>query len=142
MPIHSIKDVIGGRNLAHVPPGLSVTEACAELTRRNIGALAVMKGNKLVGVMSERDVIRKCVSAGEAPERLTVADIMTPEPQVIDAECSLAEALDTMEAGQFRHLPVMENGRATGMLSLRDIPTEYRLMWERFHEHKASPMLA
>jgi len=62
---------------------------------------------------------------------------MTPDPRTVDIGATLPDAQAMMAEGGFRHLPVTENGAPMGMLSFRDIPTEYRLMFERYEEYRA-----
>lgn len=135
MIIRSIETILAGRAFHTTSPDKTVRAACLQLDAANVGALAVVAEGQLLGVLSERDVIRKCLAHGRRTDDTTVADIMTPDPVTIDASAPLAEAMGAMVTGGFRHLPVMRNGAVVGMLSMRDIPTEYRLMFERFREY-------
>lgn len=135
MIIRSIEAILKGRDFHTTTPDKTARGACLQLNAADVGALAVMSEGKLVGVLSERDVIRKCLAMGRRTDDTTVGDIMTPDPVTIDAAAPLATAMGAMVSGGFRHLPVMRNGAAVGMLSMRDIPTEYRLMFERFQEY-------
>ncbi len=135
MICRSVDQVIGTRPLPRVTPDATVRDACHELDRLNASALAVMDGDDLVGILSERDVIRNCVCAGRPTGVTRVVDIMTRNPVVVGRNETLAEALRRMTDGGFRHLPVVEGGTVTGLLSMRDIPAEYRLMLERYSEY-------
>ena len=135
MIIRSISGIIHDRVLPRTAPGLSVREACSTMCELNVGALTVLEGDNLVGVLSERDVVRECICHGRSTAETRVAEIMTPDPVTIGAEDPLAEALKRMVQGGFRHLPVIEAGRTVGLLSIRDIPTEYRIMLERYTEY-------
>jgi CBS domain-containing protein len=139
MIIKSIREMMDGRTLASTTPTATVREACQVLAEHNVGALPVVEGGRLVGMFSERDVIRKCICGGRRTDETAVADIMTPEPKVIDIDGSLSDALGIMTRGAFRHLPVMENGALVGIVSIRDIPLEYRLMHDRFNEYRKVP---
>jgi len=134
MIITSIRQIVEGREPATVPPAISVREACHVLNRHNIGAVAVVEDDRLVGILSERDVMRKCIGGNRRTDETPVAEIMTTEPVTIDADASLADAFRVMNDGRFRHLPVTDQGRMIAMLSIRDIPTRYRLMAERYAE--------
>ena len=136
MIIRSIREVIAGRKLEGVAPDATVRAACRVLVAADAGALAVMEGDRLVGILGEHDVIEKCVAGGRRTDETRVADIMTRDPVLIDAERSLADALELMTGRGIRHLPVIAAGRVVGILSMRDIPTEYRLMAERFAEYR------
>jgi CBS domain-containing protein len=94
----------------------------------------VVEDGRLVGILSERDVMRKCIGGNRRTDETSVAEIMTTDPATIEADASLADAFRVMTQGRFRHLPVTDGGRLVAMLSIRDIPTEYRLMYERYVE--------
>ena len=128
----SIHDLLATRELASVSPDASVRAACFILDERAIGALAVIERGRLVGILSERDVIRKCICRSRRTDETTVGEVMTPDPVTIDVRRSLAEALQTMHRCGCRHLPVTDGGAVVGMLSMRDIPTESRDMLERW----------
>ncbi|MHC0052439.1 CBS domain-containing protein [Actibacterium sp. D379-3] len=135
MLIKSIRDILGGRPLFHVPTDTSVRAACTLMDARNIGAVAVLgAGGALAGILSERDVVRRGVARGLPLDSTPVAMIMTPDPVTVDIDEALSEALAAKIGGAFRHLPVMDNGAVAGILSFREIPTEYRMMFERFQD--------
>ncbi len=132
----SIPDLLEGRPLVSVSPDQSVRDACTVLAAHDTGAVAVMQGGKLAGILSERDVIRKCICAGRPTAQTAVSEIMTANPVTIRLNASVADALQAMLDGGFRHLPVM-NGpdEVAGVLAMRDIPTENRLLVERYREY-------
>lgn len=135
MLIRSVKDVIAGREVPAIAPWASIREAAEILEHFDVGALVVIDGSRIVGLLSERDVLRKVVGQGRSPEGAKVAEAMTEDPVTVREDDPLAEAIARMEAGHFRHLPVVDGtGACTGMLSVRDIPAEYRVMYERFRE--------
>jgi CBS domain-containing protein len=133
--VGSLRDLLADRELDSVQPDVTVRLACHTLDARDVGAVVVLTDATLVGILSERDVIRKCVCSGRRTDETLVSDIMTPNPVVIDINCSITKALDTMRAGGFRHLPVMEGTAVVGLLSMRDIPTQNRLMLQRYQEY-------
>ncbi|PWR01313.1 signal transduction protein [Meridianimarinicoccus roseus] len=141
MIIRSIEAILSDRPFHTITPDRSVRDACLQMAEADVGALAVMAQGRLVGILSERDVIRKCLASGRRTDETRVAEIMTADPVTIDAAAPLADAMGAMVTGGFRHLPVTRSGAAVGMLSMRDIPTEYRLMFERFREY-AGPAAA
>ncbi|MBN9888637.1 CBS domain-containing protein [Salipiger abyssi] len=139
MTITSIEQFLQGRQLSAIGPEDSVEAACSLMARRNIGALAVLRDGRLVGILSERDVLRRCVSARRPVSKTRVEEIMTTDPVTVRRRDSLAEAQTRMSEGGFRHLPVVTaEGVPVGMVSMRDIPTEYRLMVERFRDCRRS----
>jgi CBS domain-containing protein len=127
---HLIKD----RPLARAGTSDTVSEACRILCELDTGALVVTDNDELVGVLSERDVIRRLICAGLTPENTQVAEIMTPLPQAMDAEGDVAQAIEIMRSGGFHHVPILDKGTPVGLLSADDIPEEYRMLLERFKE--------
>lgn len=96
----------------------SVQDAVDVLTRHDISALAVTQGGALVGILTERDVVRKAYGAAED---VCVADIMTRELITVGSEQSIDDCMALMIQHHVRHLPVVADGRAVGMLSMRDL---------------------
>ena len=134
MFIRSVRDALQDRTLASVPLGTTIREAALVLDRFNIGAVVVLDGPHLAGILSERDVIRRCVAQDGNPATTLVDAVMTAAPETVEAGAGMADAIARMSAGGFRHLPVLEARACIGILSIRDIPTEYRMMYERFQE--------
>lgn len=130
----NIASIINDRPLASIHPTASVREACRVMCQLDVRAVVVQDQSGLVGVLSERDVIQKCV----CPERHTgetqVNDVMTTKPKTLDENDSLATALELMAEGRFHHVPIVRGGQAVGLLSADDIPEEYRMLLERFKE--------
>ncbi|MFD0978078.1 CBS domain-containing protein [Tropicimonas aquimaris] len=118
-----------------IAPTETVRVACDRLNEANVGALPVLDGDRLVGIISERDVIRRAIGRRRPTAETQVEEIMTREPTTVDLSVSLSDAMRLMIKGKFRHLPVTDQGRVVAMLSMRDIPTEYRLMVERYEEY-------
>jgi CBS domain-containing protein len=107
------------RDLLSVEPGLSLTEVAQRMVGKDVGAVLVMEGDRLVGILTERDVLR-AVARG-IDESTTVADWMTRDPETLDPDESTEHAAVLMIHGGFRHLPVTENDEVVGMLSIRDL---------------------
>jgi CBS domain-containing protein len=104
-----------------VRPTASVREAIQVMLARDIGALLVVDTQgKLVGIFSERDLLTK-VAGNEAYADKPVRDFMTGDPETITSSDTLAFALHKMDSGGYRHLPVISNGRPTGVISVRDL---------------------
>ena len=138
MFIRSVRDVLGDRPVPLIAPGATLRAAAQLLDGHDIGALVVLDGDRLAGVLSERDIIRRCVAQDADPATTTVAEVMTAAPRTVAADGGLADAIALMREGRFRHLPVMDGARCIGLLSIRDIPTEYRMMFERFEEMRGA----
>jgi CBS domain-containing protein len=101
-------------------PGEDLHVAASRMKFHEIGALAVYEGRRLVGIITERDVLR-AVGEGSVPETTTVAQYMSSEPVSVSPEMDAGEAAALMLSLGARHLPVMEAGEIVGMLSARDL---------------------
>ena len=107
------------RDLLSVEPGLTLSEVAKRMVAKDVGAVLVTEGKRLVGILTERDVLR-AVARG-VDESTTVADWMTPDPETLDPDESTEHAAVLMIHGGFRHLPVTEDDEVVGMLSIRDL---------------------
>lgn len=124
--MRNARDVIrqkGGRVFS-VKPESSVLEALELMSEKNIGAVMVMNGEKVVGILSERDCIRKMDLAGRAAQNTTVHEIMTADVLYVEAGQSVEECMALMIDKNIRHLPVYENGQLLGLISVRDVLRE------------------
>src|SRR5262245_42585157 len=101
-------------------PDAPVVEAAGLMSRRNIGAVIVCREGQIVGILTERDLLR-AVGRGQRLADATVAELMTAAPVTVAADASWAAAADLMVERGVRHLPVAEHGRPVGMLSVRDL---------------------
>jgi len=107
------------RNLLTVEPGARVTEIAQRMVERDVGAVLVLEEQRLVGILTERDILR-AVARG-LDDSSTVADWMTRDPDTLEADESTRHAATLMIHGVYRHLPVMEKDQVVGMLSIRDL---------------------
>ena len=107
------------RNMLTIEPAALVREAAARMVGRRVGSILVLQDDRLVGILTERDVMR-AVGAGAA-ETAAVSDWMTHDPETVDLSETVEHAAVLMLQGGFRHLPVVESGRPIGILSIRDL---------------------
>jgi CBS domain-containing protein len=107
------------RDLLTVEPGLPLTEVAQRMVSRDVGAVLVLEGGRLVGILTERDVLRAV--AGGIDGETVVADWMTRDPETMDPDEPIRQAAVLMIHGGFRHLPIVEDDTAVGMLSIRDL---------------------
>ena len=107
-----------------VKPEQSVLEAIKVLASEDVGAVIVMSGPRLVGIMSERDYTRKVVLKGRASDTTRVEEIMTASVIVVNPRTKARECMALMSEKGIRHLPVVEEGRVIGMVSIRDIVSD------------------
>ena len=104
-----------------VQPGDTVLAAITLMAEQRIGAVLVMDGDELVGILSERDYSRKCILQGRRSADTLVSEIMTREVVTVPPTMTAREGLELMTHSYFRHLPVVEEGGLVGMLSMRDV---------------------
>jgi CBS domain-containing protein len=110
-----------GSTVATVPPDATVEDIVAELTTRRIGAVLVTVESDVVGVVSERDVVRGLSGHRGAVLGLTARDVMTAPVVTITPGESVAQAMELMTDRRIRHLPVVESGRLVGLVSIGDL---------------------
>ena len=110
--------------LVSVKPEDSVLDAIKVMATENIGAAIVMSGDRLVGIFSERDYARKVVLKGRSSEATRVEEIMTANVICVSPRAKSRECMTLMSEKNIRHLPVVDEGRVVGMVSIRDIVTD------------------
>jgi len=120
MPERPIREVIGNQDPVTASSDISVAAAAQLMKRHRIGALLVIDGGRLAGIFTERDALFRVIAAGRDPAQTRVAEVMTLDPRTISPDRPFGHALHLMYEGQFRHVPVVENGRPLGMVSARD----------------------
>ena len=104
-----------------VTPEMSVLDAIKVLAREDVGAAIVMAGERLAGILSERDYTRKVILKGRSSDSTRVDEIMTTPVMVVSPRTTTRECMALMTDKGIRHLPVVDDGRVTGMVSIRDI---------------------
>lgn len=107
-----------------VSPEVSVLEAIKVLASENVGAAVVMVGDRLVGIVSERDYTRKVILRGRSSDATRVEEIMTTAVVVVSPRTKARECMALMTEKNIRHLPVVDEGRVIGMVSIRDIVSD------------------
>jgi len=112
------------RPMVTVKPEDTVLEAIKILAREDIGAAVVVSGDRLVGIFSERDYTRKIVLKGRSSESTRVEEIMTANVVCVSPRAKTRDCMALMSEKNIRHLPVVEEGRVVGMVSIRDIVTD------------------
>lgn len=116
-----VRELLGGE-VDTCPPHLSMVAAARRMIDEDIGSLAVVDGGELVGIVTERDVLR-AVADEKLSRRSKVAEVMTPRPDSLEPDVDVHEASEWMMAAGYRHLPVTDSGELIGMISIKD------LMW-------------
>lgn len=121
-----VRDVMTTQ-LVTVGPSATVAQAATLMGEHHVGSALVVEGETLLGIFTERDIVRALSQDFDAP-REPILDWMTHDPVTIEPDATVQEALDRMLSGGFRHLPVVEGGRLVGIISMRDLS---RAMAER-----------
>ncbi len=100
--------------------GSSLAEAASVMSQRRVGSVLIVEGDRLAGILTERDIVR-AISQDIGAPRDEIAHWMSAEPKTILPTASLEDARDLMDRSHIRHLPVTDGGRIVGMLSMRDL---------------------
>jgi CBS domain-containing protein len=117
----NLRDIMRYGFLFTVGRNSTVAEAVRVMTKNNVGIVSVLDGDQLVGVFSERDVVRRVVDRGFDPARTPVGEVMTADLVVADADEDYQSAIHKMDQANIRHLPVVSAGQLVSMLSIRDL---------------------
>ncbi len=117
----TIRDLISNRTIHYIQPNQTVFEAASYMVERNVGAVPVLEDTKLVGIFSERDIMRRVVTEGRDPLTTYISDVMTTNVRSVAPGASSEEAMCVMQTHSVRHLPVCEGRTLVGFLSLRDL---------------------
>jgi CBS domain-containing protein len=113
-----------GRSVISIAPDASVLDAIRLMGEKDIGSLAVMDGDDLVGIVTERDYARKVILKGRGSDTTPVAEIMTATVLTTRPDATVDSCMQMMSDRKFRHLPVVEGERVVGMLSIVDLIRE------------------
>jgi signal-transduction protein with cAMP-binding, CBS, and nucleotidyltransferase domain len=118
-----VKEILDlkGRNVWVIEPDASVYDAMRRMADKGVGALLVMEGEKLAGIVSERDYARKVILQGRSSRTTQVSEIMTSRVAYADLDQNIEECMVLMTEKRIRHLPVIEAGRVVGVISIGDL---------------------
>src|SRR5262245_50410914 len=131
----SVQAVIGATGDEGVSSSSTAHLAAADKRHRNrhVGVLIVLgEDERLVGILSERDIVHAMAEGGDAVRQLPVSQVMTPKVVTCDVNDPISSVMERMTQGKFRHIPIFDKGRLAGIVSNRDL-----LKWhlETIHEH-------
>lgn len=115
-----IKDIMT-RSVVSIDPGESVEVAARTMAQHNIGALPVVTGGKLCGMLTDRDIVTRCLAVNRQPGSTTVRQVMTGQVTAVRPDMETGAAAHLMGRLQIRRLPVVDNGKLCGMVSLGDM---------------------
>jgi CBS domain-containing protein len=114
-------DLVHDQKFTTIGPKGTVREAARMMAERNIGAILVTEGSRLVGIFSERDVLSRVVAKDLDPDATPVESVMTRNPDSLPPSADIREAMRLMVAHDYRHVPVMDGQKILGIVSARDI---------------------
>ena len=119
--VHQLLEGKDSRKLFSVTPQAPVLEAIRAMAEHHVGALLVMQGESLAGIVSERDYARKVILMGRSSHDTPVRDIMTDTVLTVTPDTTVQQCMQLMTDKRVRHLPVMEGRRVIGMISIGDL---------------------
>jgi len=121
MQISKVRDVIRDQSPSILPQTATVGEAARLMAKHQTGAILITQAGKLEGIFTERDVSFRVTAVGRDPETTTLQQVMTPDPVTLMPDDTVLKALQNIHAGDYRHLPVLDDGHLMGVVSARDI---------------------
>jgi CBS domain-containing protein len=110
-----------GSAVWHIPPEATVFDAIQLMANKNIGALPVMSGGRLIGIFTERDYTRKIALAGKTSRQTSVKEVLSPDVITVAPDESVEECMKLMTEHRIRHLPVLQNDEVVGLISIGDL---------------------
>ncbi|TCV95724.1 CBS domain protein [Luteibacter rhizovicinus] len=110
-----------GTKVYSIAPDVPVLEAVKQMAERGVGALVVLRGDRLAGIVSERDYARKVILRGRSSSDTAVSEIMTEPVLTVGAEASVDDCMRLCTDSHIRHLPVVDGDRVIGMISIGDL---------------------
>ena len=121
--MRQVKHLLEGKGNAvyAIAPEAPVLDAVRQMAERRVGALVVMKGERLTGIVSERDYARKVILQGRSSAQTSVAEIMSGEPLTVSPDTDVFDCMRLCTDRRVRHLPVIENQRVVGVISIGDL---------------------
>jgi CBS domain-containing protein len=131
-----VPDVIGKQQLVMLPSSATVREAAICMSERQVGAVLVTRDGALEGIFTERDLLHRVVAPGRDPNGTRLVEVMTKDPDTIEAGDHAIEALSRMSERGYRHLPVLDQGRPVGIVSRRDFLGEEIILVEEEFGHE------
>ena len=117
----SVRALVESQIVVSLNPDVTVEEAARVMERERIGSVIVLRDDTLAGIFTERDLLNKVVAKGLDCHRTVLGDVMTDGVVTVSADVSVDECYHKMETRGFRHLPVVEDGKVLGMISIRNL---------------------
>ncbi len=121
MPRRPVRSFLARDTVLKAEPEESVRDAAIGMAANHCGSVLVARGDVLIGIFTERDLLARVVAAGRDLDT-PLLEVMTANPDTIAADAPVGDAIRQMSEGGYRHLPVIEDERVLGVLSIRDLP--------------------
>ena len=115
-----IRQIIGNRKLITAEEQMSVAEAARLMNEGHVGAILVTRKERLIGIFTERDALTRVLAVGRDPLHTRLSQVMTARPDTMAPDKPFGHALIRMYERGYRHMPVVENGKPVGVVSMRD----------------------
>lgn len=120
------------QNLVTLPPTATVEAAAQLMSQKLVGSVLVMDGpDKLSGIFTERDLMKRVVAAGLDPKKTAVSQVMTREVSSVDIGDTLEDCYDKMQKARSRHMPIVDGAKVVGMVTMRDL---LQWLWQEIEE--------
>jgi CBS domain-containing protein len=120
----TVREIMTTDGLCQAAPDASVRAACCLMAEHQCGSVLVTEQERLLGIFTEGDLIRRVLAAGLDPNRALLLEVMTTDPDTIRPQEPVAEVIRRMDEYGYRHLPVVERGKVVGVVALRDYSIE------------------
>jgi CBS domain-containing protein len=112
------------RNVETCPPTATIQEVARVMADRNVGSVPIVDGDRLIGTITDRDIVVRVVARGLDPRSEQVSKHLSSDVKTVRPDASIEDALSLMEAHQIRRIPVVEDGRLVGIVALGDLATK------------------
>jgi len=119
----NVRDIMTAR-VESVSPATDLVIVARRMKDLNVGSLPVVEGERLLGIVTDRDIVTRVVAEGKQPKSVQVRTCLTPDPVTIAPDVDIKDASDVMARHQIRRLPVVEDGRLIGFISLGDLAVD------------------
>ncbi len=119
----TIKDLMN-KNVVSLDAGRSVVDAAQSMKQRDLGNVLVTEGGRLRGIVTDRDIVVRCLAEGKDPGRTRLADFCTTEMVTLESDAPVDDAVRLMREKAIRRIPIMDHGKPVGVVSLGDLARE------------------
>ena len=121
MHLKVVPDIVSTQKIELLPASTLVRDAARNMAERHIGAVLIGQGGRLQGIFTERDLLIRVVAHDLDPDTTRLEQVMTPDPDTVGPNDLASLALERMRTSGYRHVPVVENDKVVGIVSLRDL---------------------